>query len=351
MTKLQRLFQVAINAYWEYKPSWTVRRFTMALNEVPIDRPIFLLGVQGGGLTLLARMIHRHERVVTIGGGRAYWVGNNEMDKQYIGELPEDFTLRSPRFRSPTFKTHMTGNELDHPTFGKTRCWVYACEDMVDRYRKTAADWTQGKEAKVRKAMKESIRAYASDTGEARFLDMSQTFALKIPLLRKIFPDARFIIQTRDPYAVCLKEARDTSYSWRRQTDLGTKLRIFAEHWTNTYRYATRDLQDTGPATFIRYEDLIARPEETLRQVLNLAELEYNDDLLPQPHHTLPPGSSEQHKWYPIRTEVNEKYLSQHSDETARLVERVAGDLAADFGYTAPEATASSASAASSSTE
>jgi len=348
MNKLQRLFQVAVNAYWEYKPLWTVRRFTMSLKDVSIDRPIFLLGVQGGGLTLLARMIHRHERVVTIGGGRTYWVGNNEMDKQYIGELPEDFTLRSPRFRSPSFKTHMTGDELDHPTFGKTRCWVYACEHMVGQYRKTEADWTPDKETKVQRAMKESIRAYASDPDEARFLDMSQTFALKIPLLRKIFPDARFIIQTRDPYAVCLKEARDRSYSWRTQVDLSTKLRIFAEHWTNTYRYATRDLQDVGPATFIRYEDLISKPKKTLRQVLDVAELDYDDDLLPQPHHTLPPGSSEQHKWYPIRTGVNEKYLRQHTAETARLVECVAGDLAADFGYTAPKAAASSTPAPSS---
>ena len=62
---------------------------------IDIDRPIFILGVQGGGLTLLTRMIHRNERIVTIGGGRANWTGNNEMDKQYIGQLPDDFALRS----------------------------------------------------------------------------------------------------------------------------------------------------------------------------------------------------------------------------------------------------------------
>ena len=69
--------------------------------------------------------------------------------------------------------------------------------------------------------MKESISAYAPDTGQARFLDMSQTFSLKVPLLRRIFPDARFIFQTRNPYSVCLRAAQDFRYSWVRKFEAG----------------------------------------------------------------------------------------------------------------------------------
>lgn len=111
---------------------------------------------------------------------------NNEIDKYYIGRLSDDFALRSPRYQSPTFKTYLTGDEEDHPVFGLERDWVYACEHFLDRYRKTEDDWTPEKETRLRRAIKESIRAYAGDMESARFLDMSQFFSLKVPLIREI---------------------------------------------------------------------------------------------------------------------------------------------------------------------
>jgi len=337
MDKLKTLIQVAANAYWEYKPLWTTRRLTTSLEDIPIDRPIFVLGVQGGGLTLLTRMIHRHRDIVTIGGGRRYWVGNNEMDKQYIGDLPEAFTLRAPRFQSPTFKTHMRGDEYQHPVFGAYRCWVYACDDLLPRYRKAEADWTPKRERRLRQAIKESIRTYAPDPSSARFLDMSQTFTLKIPLLRKIFPDAQFIVQSRNPYAVCLKEARDESYEWRRKASMATKLWLFSEHWANTYRCALEDLEDVEEALFIRYEDLVQFPEETLKQVLDVAELGFDEDMLPRPHHRLPLGASEGHKWYPIRTGVNKKHLEKLENGQISIIKENVQQIAGRLGYDPPE--------------
>lgn len=336
MNKLERLVQVAANAYWEYKPRWTPRRLTTPLDEIKIDRPIFVLGVQGGGLTLLARMIHRSERIVTIGGGRAYWVGNNEMDKQYVGELPEDFTLRSPKFQSPTFKTHMKGGEYEHPVFGTERNWVYACNDLLERYRKTEGDWTHDKEAQFKRAIKESIRAYATDYATARFLDMSQTFSLKVPLLRTMFPESRFVIQLRDPYATCLKEAQDHSYDWRRTVSMERKLEIFSSHWRNTYDYAIEDTKDHDHRTIVRYEDLVRDPENVLRQVLSTIDIDYDPDMIPRAHHRLPLGSSEHHKWYPVRTGANEKYFEQLDASVASVIQNTVDDVAHEFGYPVP---------------
>ena len=331
--KFRTLFRVAVNAYWEYKPWWTPRCLTTALEEIEIDRPIFILGVQGGRLTLLARMLHRHPDVVTIGGGRTFWVGNNEMDKQYIGELPEDVTLRSPKYQSPTFKTHMTGEEKEHPVFGVERNWVYACDDLLDEYRKTKDDWTPETESQLRRASKESIRAYARDPGTARFLDMSQTFSVKVPLLRKIFPDARFVVQTRNPYATCIKEAEDTSYEWRRHTSLDEKLKIFSSHWRNTYRYAIGDLEGYEHRVIVRYEDLVEEPEGELRRVLEAIHLEYDPDMVPQAHHRLPYGASERHKWFPVRTGVNEKYLERLGPKMASTVQEHVEGVADELGY------------------
>lgn len=336
LDKLRTLFRVSVNAYWEYKPWWTPRRLTTSLDEIEIDRPIFILGIQGGGLTLLTRMIHRHPDVVTIGGGRTFWVGNNEMDKQYIGELPEDFTLRSPKYQSPTFKTHMTGEEDAHPVFGLERNWVYACDELLDRYRKTKDDWRPGKEYRLKHAIRESLRAYAPEIEKARFLDMSQTFSLKVPLLRKNFPDARFVVQTRNPYATCIKEARDESYAWRRNTSMEHKLTLFATHWRNTYRCAVGDLEGYEHKVVVRYEDLVEDPEGELTRLLDAVELEYDPDMIPRAHHQLPLGSSEHHKWFPVRTGVNEKYLERLNSDMASVIQTNVQDTAEVFGYQFP---------------
>ena len=341
MGKMQTLFQLAVNAYWEYRPWWTSRRLTMPLDEIEIDRPIFILGVQGGGLTLLTRMLHRHEHVVTIGGGRAYWVGNNEMDKHYIGQLPEVFTLRSPGYQSPTFKTHMTGKEENHPLFGLERDWVYACEHLLDQYRKTEDDWTQETEDRFIRAIKESVRAYATDPGQARYLDMSQTFALKVPLLRRIFPDARFIVLTRNPYAVCLRAMHDFRYAWVRRMEATRetkllKLKIVAEHWRNTFAFATQDLEDYKRKVFVRHEDLVVHPEEVLQRITEVADLSYDPDMIPREHHQLPLGSKERHKWYPLRTDTNNRHLERLDPAKARLIEKEVEPIASKLGYRAP---------------
>lgn len=335
--KARVALRVAVNAYWEYKPLYTLRRLTTRLDDIPINRPVFLLGVQGGGLTLLTRILHRHPCVVTIGGGRRYWVGNNEMDKQYIRDLPEALTLRSPGFTSPVFKTHMTGAEERHPVFGRERSWVYACNDLVDRYRQTGADYTPAKAEALQTAIRESLRAYAISPTKARFLDMSQTFILKIPLLQRIFPDARFVIQTRDPYATCYKEATDLRYAWRQEASMGQKLQVFAENWVNSYRFAVQDLEDDPKALFIRYEDLTAAPEDAVRAVTDSIDLPLLPDMLPQLHHTLPWGSTESHKWYPIRENVNDKHRAAVSDEHAQRIRAVVHPLAEKFGYAPPE--------------
>lgn len=338
LRKLSTAFRLAINAYWEYKPLFTTRGLSTSLDDIAVERPIFLLGTQGCGLTLLTRMLHRHEDIVTVGGGRAFWVGNNEMDKQYIGALPESFVLRSPGYRSPVFKKHMRGTEYEHPVFGNERNWVYACDDLANQYRKTEEDWSREEEVALKTAIKESIRAYAADVKAARFLDMSQTFALKVPLLRKIFPDAAFVVQTRNPYAVCFKEALDNSYAWRRKTSMSKKLRLFSEQWYNTYAYAFADLEKAKSTVFVSYEGLVKNPRKVLTDVTHTLGLDFSEDMLPQERHTLPMGAGERHKWFPIKEGLNEKYLSRIGRNHALEIKEKVEPLASKLGYPCPYA-------------
>lgn len=66
---------------WMLRPDLMLRD----LSAVDIDRPIFLVGASGAGLTLLARILRRAEGVVTVSGGADYWTGADEM---YVAMAP-----------------------------------------------------------------------------------------------------------------------------------------------------------------------------------------------------------------------------------------------------------------------
>ena len=75
-------------------------RFFTQFKHINIDRPIFLLGNQGDGLTLIARMLRRHPDVVSITGNHTYWSGADEMQKVMMCRLPASLRLGG-RFLCP----------------------------------------------------------------------------------------------------------------------------------------------------------------------------------------------------------------------------------------------------------
>ena len=77
MTVINRL------AYHMRRLDWLVTNGFINTSTVKLDRPIFLLGNQGGGNTFLSRMIRRNSAVVSVGGGNDYWTSADEMQKVY----------------------------------------------------------------------------------------------------------------------------------------------------------------------------------------------------------------------------------------------------------------------------
>ena len=70
--------------------------------DVAIDRPIFLLGTQGAGLTLLSRILRRHPLVVGATGGHRYWAGADEGQNVFAGALPPHSRCATAKPARPT---------------------------------------------------------------------------------------------------------------------------------------------------------------------------------------------------------------------------------------------------------
>ena len=97
-----------------------------------------------------------------------------------------------------------------------------------------------------------------------------------------------------------------------------------------------KDLDDYEHKIFVRYEDLVEQPESLLKQITAAVDLEFDPDMVPRAHHTLPLGSGERHKWFPIRPDTNERYLEQLDVTGAKIIEEQVGPVASQMGYRSP---------------
>ena len=301
---------------------WSPRRFR-SVDEIPLDRPVFILGVQGGGLTLIAHTLQRHPDVVTMSGNAESWTALNELgvEPTRMRRLPS--SLWGCKFR----------DDIDHPTFGNLHSNVYATEALLPSYRRTAADATPEERRALERLLREHIAAYARDPRTARFLDKTQTYTVSVSFIDELLRshDPRFLLVVRDPYTMAYRSVRKQPPSFRHPVPYEEQLRLAAEHWANSFRLALEDGEQVERFLTVRFEDFTREPQGVLREICDFVELDFREDMLPQPHHQAPfntwPGED---KWYPIR---EDPWRAQLSEREIAIIDESCRGLAERFGY------------------
>lgn len=328
---IQRLYYLWKSYEWLVWPSI----FLCGSSRAKIDRPVFLLGVQGGGLTLLARMLRRHPDVVSATGNNRYWAGADEMQNVFGLVLPAQLT--GIRYKPP-----------HHPVLTPPRSWTYACNELLPLYRNIALDADPSMAESFRKTISYCVRKFGLDPECARFVDKSQVFTVKVSLVNRLLDgcDPKFVLVTRDPYVSCYRAAIGKAGDMARLQDVLSyqeRLKLCAEHWANSYNSALTDARtDNIRMLVVKFEDLLREPEKILRDVCNFAELSYSDDMIPQQYHRLPFGSIYGDRWYPLRREVNMQYQNKIGPEEIGIIDRHCRELAEMFGYQSPSARSTS---------
>ncbi len=251
----------------------------------PVDRPLFILGTGRSGTTILGKILSLHSEVGWLNEPKLMW---------HVARDDED----------------LNGNYTGKPA----------------RYRLTALDADDD----VKRAMHNLYRSYLRASGNTRVLDKYPELIFRIPFVKAIFPDARFIFLVRNGYDTCASidswsarhgEAGPDSVitDWwgtnRRKwhylvdqlaagdTDLAPALdaiRDFdkqadmaAVEWLLTMREGLRARQQSpADMLLLRYEDLLTQPVDSMREVLEFCELaaapaviEYARENLRPPQH------------------------------------------------------------------
>lgn len=114
---------------------------------------------------------------------------------------------------------------------------------------------------------------YAEGENKPRWGEKTPSYALCMPFIERLLPEAHFIHIVRDP--------RDTVLSWRKtwfapSTELGALTRAWVQHVAaarTAARSARRYLE-------IRYEELVVVPEVQLRRLCEFLALDYESSML-----------------------------------------------------------------------
>ncbi len=131
-------------------------------------------------------------------------------------------------------------------------------------------------------AIDELLGTAARRQGKSRWADKTPENVVAVPAIHRMLPTARFVHVLRDGRDVALSTAAG---SWSKIVYDGKKVR-------NTYRNALRrwtawvnrfrdDVRAHDVAwTCVRYERLVRRPEETVRELLDFLALEWTDAVM-----------------------------------------------------------------------
>ena len=319
----------AIRLYRRDRWRYSLRRRLPGVDRVPLDRPIFFLGVQGAGETIVGRCLRRNDAVVSMSGDSSYWTGIDELGvvRNRMARLPT--ALWGAKFR----------DDVEHPRFGPNHNSVYACNELLPFYRRTAEDVDEADGRRYRRLLREHLFVYAREPSRARFFDKTHTNTLKVPLLAAYLDgcDPFFVLVVRNPYSWCHRAVRRKRPSYRVELAPEQELRLAAEHWANSYRIALADSRHGPNMTTVRFEDFVADPETAVRGLCGFLALDFDAAMVPQPGQRLPFATlPDDRKWYPL---FPDPWLGEVTEPEVELIASICEPLATELGYDRPAAT------------
>jgi Sulfotransferase family len=201
-------------------------------------------------------------------------------------------------------------------------------------------------------ALRTFYRLYAERAGKLRWGDKTPGYLRRMRAIERVLPEARFVHLIRDGRDVAVSI---TGLHFGPQT-----VQDAAERWARRIRRARRQGAKVRSYTEVRYEDLVADPEPTLRRICGIIELHWDDAML-EYHQRAPERLSEitrdlrrgkesregevipadqrvaihERASRPPQSDRVGRWRSEMSEADRQVFARTAGDLLEELGYPA----------------
>ena len=318
------------NIVWYYhRQKWIVNAILEKLVDITQDsdlapvfnKPIFMIGFQGAGETLLSRIIRRSPKVLAVSGGPKYWFGPDEMHT-VLG---------------PVLHARFTGQLHKVPRrdlYGRRRGWAYASRELLPYYKLDESDVNVQMEKNFIFALRVINRF--RDGLENRIFDKSKSYALKIPAIRKILSRSKpkFVAVLRDPFTLVYRAACIKTHLHLEKMPLGQRVEIAASHWNNTV-HRIRKAQETyrDDIFVVKIEDCLSTWPDLIPRIFAHIELEFDESFLPSENDHIPWWAKRADRWFPVRREINNKYKAETPYWISKRVEKICGENATWANY------------------
>jgi len=206
-------------------------------------------------------------------------------------------------------------------------------------------------ESGARAAIRAFYSLYAEAQHKPRWGDKTPDYIRSIRRIGRTLPEARFVHLVRDGRDVALSRRRWRARAGGRERPIGS----WASQWRRWIETARKHSRDVEHYLEIRYEDLVAETEATLRRVCEFADLEFQPAMLDyheraaerltELDRSLPAAEGKgaraaEHRRAkhaltaaPPQEEKVEAWRREMSDADRAAFEAEAGELLAEFGY------------------
>lgn len=241
--------------------------------EVNIDNPIFIVGLHRSGSTLWFNLITMNPTIFGI-EEMHFLTPPWRKDFRYflktsVGDLSKQENVRE------MIELMFSGKRIPgiHGDFWYYEAKNYAEENLKEKIssRIIASDRSLGS---IFKALIEEIPLHY---GVNRCCVHFPVFVNYIPQLRDWYPNAKIIHIVRDPRAMAVSRANFKGQRKLRNRKMMMLFAVLQYAWTSWLHSRYNGMRNYG---LFRYEDLLADPERTVRELCNFAEIDFVPQML-----------------------------------------------------------------------
>jgi hypothetical protein len=284
-------------------------------DETAVVKPVFIIGAPGSGTTVLYDTLcaHRDLAYVTLNMLRA---GIHKQGRLVGDKRTTLFKMHNLLHKDKASTVPHEANAFWIQYFGT---YNYMTED----------DLTPEMKAHLRK----NVAAVQNLWKRPRFINKNLQHCVRVRILDRIFPDAKFVHIIRDGRAVAYSilnkkgEANPTMFLLSLKKILGDKYKPerselfnYGQAWGELVGKA-REANAFGSDRYceLRYEDLITNPRDEIKRVVDFCELEWYSGF---------------EKNIPKTSNMNAKWIQKADDEQKRDLEESTQELRYLLGIT-----------------
>jgi Sulfotransferase family len=171
------------------------RLLRQRLARWPVDRPIYVCGIARAGTTITLELLHHHPSLATH---RYYHLPIPSLphwSSRLVASLPLALTPSVERIHADRLRI-----TKDSPEMAEERVWMAYFSRLHSEHQSNVIA-AETRNPRFERAYTDHIRKICMSQARARYAAKNNNLVTRLPYLRRLFPDARFVLIVRHPLA------------------------------------------------------------------------------------------------------------------------------------------------------